>query len=73
MDKFIELVAEVFEIEPENITKDTDFREDLEDFSSLIGFSLIIMIEDEYGVRISVDDFLKCKTIEDLYNKAMNK
>lgn len=73
MENFIELVAEVFDAEADSITKDTDFRKDIGDFSSLIGFSLIIMIEDEYGVRLSVDEFLKCKTVEDLYNKAMKK
>ena len=52
MEKFIELVAEIFEVEPENITMDTVFREKIEDFSSLMGFSLIVMMEDEYGVRV---------------------
>lgn len=69
MDKFLELVAEIFEVEPEEITMDTVFRE-LEGFCSMVGFSLIIMMEDEYGVAVSVDEFLKCKTIGDLYQKC---
>lgn len=69
MDKFLELVAEIFEVEPEEITMDTVFRE-LEGFCSMVGFSLIIMMEDEYGVVVSVDEFLKCKTIGDLYQKC---
>ncbi|MDT3386355.1 MAG: acyl carrier protein [Bacteroidota bacterium] len=73
MDKFIELVAEVFEVEPEEITMDTVFREELGSFSSMIGFSLIVMMEDEYGVRVSVEDFLKCKTVGDLYRKCVNE
>ncbi|MBQ8692600.1 MAG: acyl carrier protein [Synergistaceae bacterium] len=71
MEKFIELVAEVFEVEPENITMDTVFREKIEDFSSLMGFSLIVMMEDEYGVRVSVDEFLECETVGDLYKKCV--
>ena len=67
MDKFILLVAEVFEVEPEEISMETVFR-DIDGFSSLVGFSLIVMMEDEYGVRVSVDEFLKCKTVQDLYN-----
>ena len=73
MEQFIELVAEVFEVEPDEITIDTVFREDLGSFSSLVGFSLIVMMEDEYGVKVSVDEFLECQTIGDLYNKCVKK
>ena len=73
MDRFIELVSEVFEVEPEEITMDTVFREELDGFSSMIGFSLIVMMEDEYGVRVSVEDFLKCKTVGDLYKKCVKE
>lgn len=73
MEKFLELAAEVFEVEPEEITMDTVFREEIEDFSSLVGFSLIVMMEDEYGVRVPVDEFLQCKTIGDLYKKCVKE
>ena len=73
MNQFIELVAEVFEVEPEEVTMDKDFREELPDFSSLIGFSLIIMMEDEYGVRVSTEEFLACKTVGDLYRKCVKE
>ena len=70
MQKFLELVAEVFEIESDEITMETVFR-DLDDFSSLVGFSLIVMMEDEYDVKVSVDEFMKCDTIGDLYQKCV--
>ena len=70
MQKFLELVAEIFEVEPDTITMETVFR-DLEDFSSLVGFSLIVMMEDEFGVKVSVDEFMKCNTIGDLYKKCV--
>ena len=73
MDKFIELAAEVFEVEPEDISMDTVFREEIEDFSSLMGFSLIVMMEDEYGVRVPVEEFLECKTVGDLYRKCVKE
>lgn len=73
MEKFIELTAEIFEVEPEEITMDTVFREEIEDFGSLMGFSLIVMMEDEYGVKVSVEEFLKCKTVGDLYRKCVNE
>lgn len=70
MQKFLELVAEIFEVEPDTITMETVYRE-LEDFSSLVGFSLIVMMEDEYGVKVSVDEFMECETIGDLYQKCV--
>ena len=73
MEQFIELVAEVFEVEPEEVSMESDFRKDLPDFTSLVGFSLIVMMEDEYGVRVPVEDFLKCKTVGDLYRKCVKE
>ena len=73
MDKFIELAAEVFEVEPDEITMDTVFRQEIEGFNSLVGFALIVMMEDEYGVRVSVDEFLECKTVGDLYKKCVKQ
>ncbi len=69
MDKFLELVADIFEVESKAISMDTIFR-DLDDFSSLVGYSLIIMMEEEYGVRVSVDEFMACNTLGDLYQKC---
>ena len=71
MEKFIELVAEVYDIEPEEVKMESDFREDLPDFCSMVGFSLLVMMEDEYGVKVPVEEFLECKTVEDLYNKCV--
>lgn len=73
MEKFLELVAEVFEVEPEEVKMETVFREELPEFSSLVGFSLIVMMEDEYGVKVPVDEFLECKTVADLYKKCVEE
>lgn len=72
MEQFLELVADVFEVEPEEITMDTVFR-DRDDFSSLVGFSLIVMMEDEYDIKVSVDEFMECNTIGDLYKKCVKE
>ena len=71
MESFIEHVAEVFEVEPETINMDTRFRTEIDGFCSLLGFSLIVMMEDEYNVTVSVDEFLECQTINDLYKKCV--
>ena len=73
MEDFIELVAEVFEVEPEEVTMDTVFREELPNFSSMVGFSLLVMMEDEYGVIVPVEQFLECKTVGDLYKKCVKE
>lgn len=73
MEKFLELVAEVFEVEPEEVKMETEFREELPEFSSLVGFSLIVMMEDEYGVKVPVEEFLECKTVGDLYKKCVKE
>ena len=41
--------------------------------SSLMGFSMIVMMEDEYGVQVTVEEFLDCKTIGDLYKKCIKE
>lgn len=73
MEQFIENVADVFECEPDDISLDTVFRQEIENFSSLVGFALICMMEDEYNVRVSVDEFLECRTVGDLYKKCVKE
>lgn len=68
MEKFLEDMADVLEVEREDITMDTNFREDVEDWSSMMGFSILVLLEDDYDVKLSVDEFMKCETIADLYN-----
>jgi acyl carrier protein len=72
MDKFLELMAEILEVEVNEISMETDFRNDIEDWDSMKGFAIICMLEDEYGIQLDVPTFLKCSTISDLYNKLDN-
>jgi acyl carrier protein len=65
--EFLEKIADILECEPEDISLETDFREDIEDWDSLKGFSMLILFEEDYDVKMSVDDFLTCKHIKDLY------
>lgn len=45
----------------------TKFR-DLEEWSSLIGLSVILMIDEEYGITIGADEMKQAQSIEDLFN-----
>lgn len=66
MERFIELIAEVLEVDPSEISMETDFRRECE-FDSLKGFSMICMIEDEYDVQVQLEQFLASHTIGDLF------
>ena len=72
MDRFIELVAEIFDIDSSKISLDKDFRTDLDEYNSMIGFALLVMMEDEYGIKISPEEFLTYTTLADLYNRCIN-
>jgi len=70
MNKFFEELADIFEIEPGDIRPDMDFREEVEDWCSMMGFSILVLMEDDYGIKLSVEEFLECRTVEDLYKKT---
>ena len=64
-NQFDETDAEVF-------TPETRFR-DLDEWSSLIGLSIILMVDEEYGITLGADDMKKAETIEDLFNIVQSK
>lgn len=68
LDEFVELFAEQFdETDPETIKADTVFH-DIEEWSSLIGLSIIAMVDDEYDVTLKGDDIKNSNTIQDIFN-----
>ena len=59
MENFITNFAnQLLDQEEKNISAETIFRE-LDDWDSLTAMAVIAMIEDEYCVKISYEDFLK--------------
>lgn len=54
------------ETAPEQIQLSTNFK-DLEEWSSLMILSLIVMCEEEYNVKLSPTDIEKAQRVEDLY------
>lgn len=64
-EEILEIVRECCEeIDPENITLDTKFIDDL-DLSSMEVFSLIAEFEGAFDVKISDRDMQKMITVED--------
>ena len=68
LDEFVELFAEQFDdTDASEIQASTVFH-DLDEWSSLIGLSIIAMIDEEYGVIVKGDEMRSAVTIEDLFN-----
>ena len=70
---FISNFAGLFdETEPATFTPQTRFR-DMDEWSSLIGLSLMGMAKEEYNIILDVDDIRNSMTIQDLYEKVKAK
>lgn len=70
---FIENFAAQFdETDASVFTAETKFR-DLDEWSSLIGLSLIAMVDEEYDITLKGDDVKNAITVEDLFNTVKSK
>lgn len=73
LEEFVALFAEQFDdTDPNEITATTDFH-GLDEWSSLIGLSIIAMVDEEFDVALKGDDVRNSVTVEDLYNKVIAK
>lgn len=73
LEEFVALFAEQFDdTDPCEITATTVFH-DLDEWSSLIGLSLIAMVDEEFDVALKGDDVKNSVTVEDLYNRVISK
>ncbi|RZK56555.1 MAG: acyl carrier protein [Pedobacter sp.] len=63
---FVKNFAQQFdETDPQSISINTNFK-DLDEWSSLVALSLMAMVDEEYGVRITADDFKNSSTLADV-------
>jgi len=72
MEHFCEQLAEILEVDPANLTPDYAFRS-VPDWGSLMGFSILILLQDEYGCRLTVEQFVHLETVGELYAVAEAK
>lgn len=73
LNDFIEKFAEQFdETDASEFKADTEFKA-LDEWSSLMGLSIIAMVDDEYDVTLKGDDIRNSETIEDLFNIVASK
>lgn len=72
-EEFLENFANQFDdTDPSEILLDTKFH-DLEEWSSLIGMSVIAMAKVSYNKTISGGELKSCTTVEDVYNLISGK
>lgn len=68
LNEFVAHFAEQFDATDASVfTPETRFR-DIQEWSSLIGLSVIAMVDEEYDVTLKGDDVKNSNTIMDLYN-----
>lgn len=73
LEEFVLLFAEQFDdMDASEFTPSTVFH-DLDEWSSLIGLSVIAMVDEEFEVALNADDMISSVTIEDLYKKVVAK
>ena len=71
-EKLQEIIAEVLNVDPEEITMDTTFVDDL-GADSLDLFELVMALEDEYNVEIPAEELTDLNTVGDVIEYLKNK
>lgn len=66
-DDFLGRVADILEVPA--VTPELEFRS-VSGWGSMMGFALYIMLEDEYGVKITPEQFRELKTVDNLMSEA---
>ncbi|MGA1795414.1 MAG: acyl carrier protein [bacterium] len=72
MERFLKLMEEIFEKEQGSIAPTDRFR-DYETWDSLQALSVVAMINQEYDVTISRENFVNCLTVEDLFHAVVQR
>lgn len=73
LKEFIEKFAEQFEDTPKKLfCADLSFKK-VEEWSSLIAVCIMSMVDEEYGVILTGEDFRKSETVEDVFNTIKAK
>ena len=62
MNEFLDRMSAILEAP---VTAETRFRE-VEGWSSLMGFGILVTLENDYGRRMMIDEFMTLETISDL-------
>jgi acyl carrier protein len=73
LNEFVKNFAEQFDdTDPSEIKADSHFR-DIDEWSSLVGLSVIAMVDEEFDVLLKGEDMRQANTPEELYNIIKSK
>ncbi len=73
LNEFVTSFADQFdETDPEEIQAETRFH-DLDEWSSLMGMSVIALAKTEYGKTITGKELRECVSVEDVFNLIASK
>lgn len=72
LEKIKEMIGQQLDVEVEEITLDTNFKDDL-GTDSLDLYELVMALEDEFSVEIPAEDLEKIHTVQDIINYLKEK
>lgn len=73
LNEFVEKFAEQFDdTDPSEIKADTRFR-DIDEWSSLVGLSVIAMVDEEFDVLLKGEDMRQANTPAELFEIVKSK
>ena len=72
-DFIIDFADQFDETDLEEFKPETNYREDLDEWSSLNGLAILNMINKKYGVKISASEIKTTTTMEDVFNLVKSK
>lgn len=73
LKEFVNHFAEQFDDTDISLfTPETKFR-DLDEWSSILGLSIILMVDEEYGITLKASDIQASTTIGELFNIVSSK
>ena len=67
IEKINDFLSEEFEVDKASISPEADMKETL-DLDSLDYVDLVVVIENNFGVKVKAEDFDGIQTFEDFYN-----
>jgi acyl carrier protein len=70
ISEFLLQIADIIEADTQKLSRESDFREEADFWSSLVGFALLTFLEDQCDTVLSIDEFIECQTVGDLYSKV---
>lgn len=74
INEFIRNFADQFDdTKLEEFKPETDYRNDLDEWSSLTGLAILNMIDKKYGVKITASEIKSTTIIQDVYDLVVSK